>query len=179
VTPTFTDTATYTWSPTETPTVTWSFTRTPTLTHTHTWTLTPTYTGTEVFTATPTFTGTATYTFTPTETGTGTAVPTATFPATPVPGDCDGVRISAPYPNPVSAAPVKVDVLSGCTKTVTWKVYTTNYRLVAWGSTLVTGKRTVAWDLRDFKGRPVADGYYHWKFESDGGFVIRKVMVLR
>jgi hypothetical protein len=107
-------------------------------------------------------------------------VPTATASATPVPGDCAAVQVSHAYPNPVTdGSAVHADLVSGCPKTVTWKVYTTNYRLVALGSVLVTGKRTAVWDLRDRRGRPVANGYYHWKFENDGGFVVRKVMVLR
>ena len=154
VTPSFTPTFTYTFTPTETPTASTTATRTAT----------PTLTAglTNTFTAPPT------QSFTPTET------------PTPVPGDCETVRVSHAYPNPVAHGnAVYVDLLSGCPKTVSWKVYTTNYRLVAWGTELVTGKRTAVWDLRDRKGRPVANGYYHWKFESDGAFVIRKVMVLR
>ena len=88
--------------------------------------------------------------------------------------------MSGAYPNPVTGGnAVYADLVSGCPKTVSWKVYTTNYRLVARGAVLVTGKKAAVWDLRDFKGQLVANGYYHWKFESDGGFVIRKVMVLR
>jgi len=106
-----------------------------------------------------------------------TSTPTAS--PTPIPGDCAEVQISAPYPNPVALAPVKVDLVSACPKTVSWKVYTTNYRCVAAGTVLVTGKSTVAWDLRDLKGKPVANGLYYGLFKCDGRTTLRKMMVLR
>jgi hypothetical protein len=87
--------------------------------------------------------------------------------------------VSAPYPNPVSAPPVRVDLDTVCPRTVSWKVVTTNYRVVAKGSVMVEGRRSVAWDLRDLKGKAVANGYYHWVFMDDRATVIRKVMVLR
>jgi len=69
--------------------------------------------------------------------------------------------------------------VSACPKTVSWKVYTTNYRCVAAGIVRVTGKSTVAWDLRDLKGKPVANGLYYWVFTSDERTTLRKTMVLR
>ncbi len=46
---------------------------------------------------------------------------------------------------------------------------TTAYRKMAEGSALVSGKLTVAWDLRDERGRPVSNGVYYFLAQAAGG----------
>ena len=84
------------------------------------------------------------------------------------------MSVSAAYPNPVicrggEGCSVHVDLQSACPKEIHWVVMTTAYRKMAGGSALVSGKLTVAWDLKDQRGAPVADGMYYFMIKTDGG----------
>ena len=83
-------------------------------------------------------------------------------------GNCGDVAVSAPYPNPVSVGPVKVDLQSACAKRVSWSVYTPANRKILESAVNVSGKTTVMWNLTDAKGERVAAGLYYLVFAPEG-----------
>jgi len=75
---------------------------------------------------------------------------------------------------------VSVDLSSPCPTEVRWSVVTVAYRKVLAGSAHVDGRTTVAWDLRDDRGRPVAGGLYYFLLTDAAGTKTRvPVMVMR
>jgi len=79
------------------------------------------------------------------------------------------VWISNPYPNPVRDGFVKVDLVSGCSKSVKWAVYSAAYRKIGeWSKTIDERKATVMWGLRDAKGKLTAPGIYYMVLTAAG-----------
>jgi hypothetical protein len=78
------------------------------------------------------------------------------------------MTVSAPYPNPVSVGPVKVNLHSDCAKRVRWSVFSAAYRKIAENVIDVQGKTTVFWYLTDVKGKRVAAGLYYMVFVPEG-----------
>ena len=78
------------------------------------------------------------------------------------------MTVSAPYPNPVSVGPVKVDLYSICMKQVQWSVYTSAYRKIGSFEITVSDKNTAMWNLTDSKGSRVAAGLYYMVFAPAG-----------
>ncbi len=179
-----TDSATFTKSPTPTYTATWSLTPTNSVTPTDSMTPTASLTASRTPTASPTLTPTFTASLTPTPSETWTvtqtpspvpsSTPTSTIPA------CPPVTLSAAYPNPSfnSWTPVKVNLTSPCPKTVGWKIVTVANRMVASGTIEIKGMATVAWDQRDFRGRLVSNGTYHFLIQEAGQPIRRTVILL-
>ncbi|HEY5039827.1 MAG TPA: hypothetical protein VIJ93_12215, partial [bacterium] len=171
-----------TLSPTNTSTLTPtnSFTLTPSRTATLTSTLTPTVTSTVTATLTITSTQTATPTMTLTLTPVITFTPTSTgFPTstTTVAGTPSGV-ISPPYPNPSRGGePIVVDIQVSGMVTVKWSVFTTTFRKIQEGYTVLNGNGSIQWDLKDRVGSNVARGLYYFRIEINGNFgTVRKVL---
>jgi uncharacterized repeat protein (TIGR01451 family) len=178
-TPTPTDSFTPSYTPTHTPPPGPSpDTPTPTYTFTSTFSMTFTYT----FTPTPTFT----FTETPTE-ATATAVPTGATPfgtptRTPIAPPGGGITVSDPYPNPPKdGGTVYIEVVGGDGSSLRWTVYSTALRKIREGSLRTQGRTVLAWDLKDQKGKPVANGIYHVVLRPQEGEppILRKVIVLR
>jgi hypothetical protein len=88
------------------------------------------------------------------------------------------VVISAPYPNPSrGTAPVTVEVKTPGTALVRWSVFTTAFRKIREGATVVTGIGTVTWDLKDKEGASAALGLYYLRVEVKGDAAMtRKVL---
>jgi len=121
-------------------------------------------------------------TWTPTETP--SSVPSSTPTATPTetPAACPPIRVSAAYPNPVFDAEtlVRVELSSPCPETVTWKIVTVAYRVVAVGQTDIYGTKTIGWDQRDAQGMPVANGLYFFLLSEAGKTThVIQILVLR
>jgi len=88
--------------------------------------------------------------------------------------------VSELYPNPItgSVREVKFNLLSSCPTSVSWKVYTVDYKRVYEDTVEVVGLKTLAWRLTDSSGRRVAAGVYYLQFNSGTNTVIRKLLVL-
>ena len=178
-TPTWTATFTRTGTPTPTPTVT----RTATASATHTSTgspsgtptATPSATGPPANTSTPSPTGTASPTRTPSATSTlgTTATPAETPWSPPAPvlwpnpvrqGDQLTVRLVLPSPGPV-----------------TLSIYTTAYRRILTRNWTSVPKGVVDFglDLRDLRGKPLADGVYYVRVASPGGRSVLPLVLVR
>jgi len=89
------------------------------------------------------------------------------------------VALSVPYPNPAYDAQTLIhfDLTSPCPKTVDWKIVTVANRLVAQGTVVVMGTKTVSWNQRDRKGSLMADGLYYFLL-SETGQPLRRVKIL-
>jgi hypothetical protein len=75
---------------------------------------------------------------------------------------------------------VSVDLSSVCPTDARWSIVTVAYRKVLAGSVHVDGRTTVAWDLRDDKGRPVAGGLYYFLLTDATGTKTRvSILVMR
>jgi hypothetical protein len=137
--------------------------------------LTPTPTRTPTSTWTPT--GTPTPTMTPDPFYTPQPTPTSTT----VPGVDGTVLVSLPYPNPAASGErVRFDLAAHSSSSVTWEVLTTSFRKIYSKTVVVSGVGSVTWDLKDMKGKPVANGVFHVRFMIDGKeTAYHKVMVLR
>ena len=162
-TPTPTRTPTSTWTPP--PTSTKTFTPSPTGTFTPSWTPPPGATAT--YTPTPTWSWTPSATPTATDTRTPTMSPTPGSPTvTPVPGQASSA-VSTPiaWPNPVSTGDlVQIHFTLGQgAPEITLRLYTVAYRRVVvqeFRRAFAPGTYDLPLDLRDLKGRPLADGCY-------------------
>jgi len=129
-----------------------------------------------------------TFTTTPTESMSPSPTPSMTWTMspvrgteTPVPGTCGTIVVSAPYPNPViSGQAVRFDLAAPCPLSVTWEVFSTSYRKIYSETVVVSGAQTVAWNLRDLRGKLIANGAYHVRFVVGGKETANyKVLVLR
>ncbi len=183
-TQTRTSTASATSTSTSTPTSTASSTQTATDTSTNTKVPVNTATTTSTATVTSTQTGTATVTLTATVTHTPTVTFTATVTQTPTATTVDHVTCSKPYPNPVTGAPLKVDVITPPSPCVIhMEVFTTAFRKVSEHDYNPSGvTTTVLWDLNDRMGIPVANGLYYVRIRVTGGSTfstVLKVLVLK
>jgi hypothetical protein len=58
-------------------------------------------------------------------------------------------------------------------------VFTVGYRKVRDGMTMISAGGRLTWDLRDGKGRRVADGVYYVRLRALGNEVLSRVVVLR
>lgn len=66
------------------------------------------------------------------------------------------------------------------TAAVQWSVFTSAYRKVRTGTSVVTGSARFVWDLRDGMGRPVSNGTYYIRVVTGPGVAtILKVLILR
>ena len=59
---------------------------------------------------------------------------------------------------------VEVPVVS----TVDWAIYTLNFRKICQGSTVVSDRGEIQWDLKDKTGSQVANGLYYFRVEVKG-----------
>jgi len=87
------------------------------------------------------------------------------------------VIVSPPYPNPADAdQTVMVNIQAPGTATVSWSVFTTAFRMIDNGATVINGSGSVQWDLRDKSGSEVAPGLYYLRIEVKGSFgTIRRI----
>ncbi len=174
-------TNTSTNTPSQTPTSTATNSLTPTASNSPSATATASLTNSP--TLSPTGTASSTPTLTPTQTETGTptntlsATPTGSLTNTPTPA-VTGVVIGLPYPNPIRGeGPLNIDVQGPSGTTLTWDVFTAAYRKIAGGSQPVSGSTTIAWDLTDKFGTPVANGLYYIRIKvTVGGAVTTKIL---
>jgi len=75
---------------------------------------------------------------------------------------------------------VAFDLQSPCPLVVTWEVFTTAYRKVYSEVVSLNGYDKAVWDLKDSKGRFVANGLYHVRFlVADKETARRKVLILK
>jgi hypothetical protein len=90
------------------------------------------------------------------------------------------MSISNAYPNPVQGDRVKVDLSSGCYKTVRWTVFSSAYRKIDEQTVNVLGRVSVEWTLTDAKGKKVSAGLYYLVVKPEGQKqVTRSVVVIR
>lgn len=141
--------------------------------------------GCPTLTPTPTRTVTSTPTPTATPTSTWTPDPFYTPPPTPtwtsIPPEGGGLGVSLPYPNPAAKGEgVRFDLSGPPEGIVTWEVWSPSFRRIRAETAPIGEAGFVTWDLRDRKGRPVANGAYHVRFLVDGREQARRrVLVLR
>ncbi len=161
-------------------------TLTPTATQTFTPTLSPTVTLSPTFTQTPTPTLTLTLTISPTTTPSPTVSPTPTMTLSATPTLTVGpseVVLGPPYPNPVSTGGnVYFDVQTPGNAVLSFDIFTTAFRKIGGGSSPISGKVTLSWNLRDQEDLPVANGLYYLRVRVKGSqsfSQILKVLVLR
>ncbi len=184
-TPTLTATSSATSTASATPTMTWTKTSTPSQTPstTLTFTVTTTSTASSSFTpsSTPSTTTTATSsvsaTMTPTPIFTVTFTPTASAYSSPV-------TLLPPYPNPDKGGePVTIAIEVPGPVVVTWKVFTTAFRMIDGGTSSFSGNGTIQWDMKDKLGIEAAGGLYYIRVEvqTSGGTTrkIFKILVIR
>jgi pectate lyase len=99
---------------------------------------------------------------------------------TAAPGPRGVLAASGAYPNPAGPGEeVRVDLQAEGAREVGWVVYTVSGRWVASGSLWLERRAIARWDLRDVRGRKVANGCYLWRLDDGGSNVVRKVVVLR
>jgi hypothetical protein len=96
---------------------------------------------------------------------------------------CGSLELSAAYPNPVTcrgsngSCVAHVNLSSSCPVDAQWSIVTAGYRLVRQGTTRVSGKTTVKWDLKDQKGILAANGLY-WFVVNDPFVGVRRMPIL-
>jgi len=107
-------------------------------------------------------------------------VPTVTY--TPTPASADTVRQA--YPNPISGnGPLYFQVQVVNPSRVTWKIFTTSFRMIYSNQQTVANLETLSWNLLDKNGGAVANGLYYIQVNvADGPTTtqqILKVIVLK
>jgi len=75
---------------------------------------------------------------------------------------------------------MRFNLVVPCPASVTWEVFSVSYRKIYSETVEVNGARIVAWNLKDLKGKNVANGAYHVRFMVEGdATAYYKVIVLR
>jgi hypothetical protein len=88
--------------------------------------------------------------------------------------------ISLPYPNPVKGVDnLWFNVQTTQSTQVEWSVFTLSLRKVYQNSHSVDGQATIAWNLKDNSGVPVADGLYYLRVKAGSTVKVMKVLILQ
>lgn len=79
------------------------------------------------------------------------------------------MQMSYPYPNPVNGGRrVRVNIQTACLKAIRCSVDTAAYRKIEEWNATMDGRDTLAWDLKDARGKSVAAGLYYLVISMEG-----------
>ena len=82
-----------------------------------------------------------------------------------------------PYPNPTGSGPLLIPLQAPAGSSVEWSVFTTAFRKILDVTQSIPGNNAVlSWDLRDSRGRTVADGLYFIRVQVTGTVKATKVL---